>query len=98
MNLTVKTFAWAIALFIICYHSFLYAEDINKDQGILLWLITVDNDEISKAKIALHKTKSANIKSYAEEMINDHSLNLKETKQLLNKIGGSQIKLTDNQK
>lgn len=64
---------------------------LQQEQEILMWLVVLNNNEISAAKFALKNNLNPNIKKYAAMMIKDHNKNLKITKKLLSKINNKSL-------
>jgi putative membrane protein len=50
-----------------------------KDEEVVYFLITVNNNEISAANLALQKAVSEPVKTYADLMVKDHTKNLADT-------------------
>lgn len=85
LTVTVLSLSWFIHP---SYAANSTVTESNKEKNMLVWLSTIDKNEIAAGKIALKNSSNADVKSYAEEMINDHEKNLKETNTLMKQVGG----------
>lgn len=75
----------------VLFSNSLFAADqkeVNNDKNVLMWVQTLDKNEINASKIALKRSKNKDVKDYAENMNADHSKNLKETNNLLKQMKG----------
>ncbi len=62
------------------------ATQASQDGKILEVLTVLNNNEIDVAKLAIKKTKNANVKEYAEFLLKEHKDNLKDGKKLSKEI------------
>lgn len=54
------------------------APTANQDNDTVAWLMTLNKNEITLAKVVLKRKVNSDVKAYAQKMIKDHSKNLKD--------------------
>ena len=57
----------------------------QQEGKVTTWLIVLDQNEISAAKLALGRSKNPDVKKYAQMIIKDHTKNMKDTQMLMKK-------------